>query len=52
MTGLVISRAPNPEPRSTSYEPRNPKKELNRGRWEIRETKVYRVIDAVDAGFP
>ena len=28
------------------------KKELNRGRWEIRETKVYRVVDAVDAGFP
>ena len=28
------------------------KKELNRGRLEIRETKVYRVIDPVDAGFP
>ena len=28
------------------------KKELNRGRWEIRETKVCRVVDAVDAGFP
>ena len=28
------------------------KKELNRGRREIRETKVYRVVDAVDAGFP
>ena len=28
------------------------KKELNRGRWEIRETRVYRVIDPVDAGFP
>ena len=28
------------------------KKELNWGRWEIRDTKVYRVMDAVDAGFP
>ena len=25
---------------------------MNRGRWEVRETKVYRVIDPVDAGFP
>ena len=28
------------------------KKELNRGRLEIRETKVFRVRDAVEAGFP
>ncbi len=28
------------------------KKELNRGRWEVRETKVFRVQDAVEADFP
>ena len=28
------------------------KKELNRGRLEIRETKVFRVQDAVEVGFP
>ena len=38
---------PHPAPRR-----RLEKKELNRGRWEIRATKVYRVQDAVDAGFP
>ena len=38
---------PDPPPRRLLK-----KKELNRGRQEIRETKVYRVIDPVDAGFP
>ena len=38
---------PHPAPRR-----RLKKKELNRGRLEIRETKVYRAIDPVDAGFP
>ena len=28
------------------------KKELNRGRWEVRETKVFRVQDAAEVGFP
>ena len=28
------------------------KKELNRGRWEIRETRGYCVIDPVDADLP
>ena len=28
------------------------KKELNRGRWEVRETKVFRVEDGVELGFP
>ena len=38
---------PHPAPRR-----RLKKKELNRGRLEIRETKVFRAIDPVDAGFP
>ena len=29
-----------------------PKKELNRGRWEERETKAYLAGDPVDADFP
>lgn len=28
------------------------KKELNRGRLEIRETRVYRAVDPAEAGFP
>ena len=38
---------PHPSPRRLLK-----KKELNRGRWEVRVTKVYRAIDPVDAGFP
>ena len=38
---------PDPPPRRLLK-----KKELNRGRLEIRETKVFRVQDAVEVGFP
>ena len=38
---------PHPPPRRLLK-----KKELNRGRLEIRETKVFRAIDPVDVGFP
>ena len=28
------------------------KKELNRGRWEVRETRIFRIEDGVELGFP